>query len=137
MFKSQGEHFNPGRWVEINAKAAENDEENVVEEEDVNYALENQHNNVEDNDNNENDFDGSDNSMTDHENPEEEPTDMDSNDEYSAEDNVNAINNLSANDPSPPKGIDSELGEYWKAPTGSRVACVYWIANLDDFIWYN
>ena len=133
-FESQGEHFDQIRWIDSNAEAPENNKENEVDKEDINYAMEKQPaDNIDDDNSVDNiDVDKSDDTTVNNDNIKSDPMEYDTSDEVNGANNYDEVNHMNAL-----KELQDTLGSYCEAPTGRRVACVYWIENLDDFLWNN
>ena len=172
----QNDHFNRNWWIDMNADDVDNNDDNSVDEEDVNYALDEPHPNIDEDSNDDSDEDSIPKASTlltasaqakkkkkkanqidkvDHDPNEDDAVTIESNDEggdaASDDGGDNAIENNEEpeqqndiNQPNEddevdranvPKELFSALGNYWETMLERRVACVYWIANLDDFVW--
>jgi len=173
----QNDHFNRNRWIDMNADDGDDEDDNSVDEEDVNYALDEPYPNINEDGDNNSDEDPIHEvsalltaSTENKKKKKKETNEIDEVDDDTNEDDIGSIENDDAGDDASnddggddaaesneepeqqngtnqleeddevdraniPKELLSELGDYWDTMSEQRVASVYWIANLDDFVW--
>ena len=111
-----------------------------MDEEDVNYTAEQPP--ADDDSKNKNKIDNNvdmtDDEAEDDSNIDSNTTDEESNKHVAKPDEPNNVDELNEEDEvnraQVPKEQHNALGNYWEKLSQRRVACVYWIANLDNFV---
>lgn len=127
----QSEHFDQSRWIYINAETVDNDNINQIDENHVNYTLGEQPADDISENNRENDINAyePDDVTIHNDNTSSDTAEDDANDEVNEPDEEEETNHAHV-----PKELNSTLGNYWEVSSEQRVACVYLIVNLDDFV---